>query len=290
MEAAGVACGALSLPSDASSPASASVTLSDGTMFPMVSFGLQVYDDDRAKKYTLEALEAGYRNFFASVLAQNQRGFGRAVRESNVARSDIFVCGSVLSNRARGFDAAFASSKQGCDENLRALDVGPLDMIMLDYPGPDDDSIRGQWAALEQMHKEGKVRSLSVSNFSPQQLDVILKDPTFSLKPTVNQLPIGVGYKTTYNKRQIDENTKRGILVQAWSPLRVVGPNAKSLCAEIGALYNKSPQQIALKYLLQRGIAFTTQSTKKNRIQESIDLFDFDLSPADLAKLDEVQG
>ena len=109
--------------------------LNDGTAFPAVSFGLQVYDDNAAYKYTMLALECGYRNFFASVLAGNQRGFGKAVRASGIPRSDLYVCGSVLSNRARGFDAAYAASKRGCDENLAALDVGPLDNIMLDYPG-----------------------------------------------------------------------------------------------------------------------------------------------------------
>ncbi|MEM9511682.1 MAG: aldo/keto reductase, partial [Cyanobacteria bacterium P01_E01_bin.48] len=97
---------------------------------------------------TLTALECGYRNFFASVLAGNQRGFAKAVKQSGIDRKDIFVCGSVLSNRAQGYEAALRSTRRGCDENLEALGDG-LDMIMLDYPGPDRDSVRGQWAGLE---------------------------------------------------------------------------------------------------------------------------------------------
>ena len=128
-----------------------SVKLCDGTQFPVVSFGLQVYDDEAAYKYTTLALECGYRNFFASVLAGNQKGFGKAVRNSGIPRDELYICGSVLSNRARGEEAAFQSTKRGCDANFRDLGIGKLDMIMLDYPGPDAESIQAPWRGLENM-------------------------------------------------------------------------------------------------------------------------------------------
>jgi len=143
----------------------ARITLNDGLSWPLASFGLQVYDDDTAKELTLIALEVGHRNFFSSVLARNQRGFARAVKESGIPRSELVICGSVLSNSARGFDAAYRLSKKGCDDNLRAFavgDIGYCDMIMLDYPCNDADGIRGQWAALEEMKREGGAMSLAV--------------------------------------------------------------------------------------------------------------------------------
>ena len=105
--------------------------------FPVASFGLQIYSDDVAYKLTLLALEAGFRNFFASVLANNQRGFAKAIRDSGISRKDLYICGSVLSNRAQGEERAYIKTKQGCVENCRAFSVGNidyLDMIMLDYP------------------------------------------------------------------------------------------------------------------------------------------------------------
>lgn len=260
--------------------------LSDGVAFPLVSFGLQIYDDESAFRYTMTALECGYRNFFASVLAGNQRGFGRAVRASGVPRSEIFVCGSVLSNRAQGFNDALKLTRRGCDTNIADLGVGPLDMIMLDYPGPDADSIRGQWQGLQDMKNREEVRSLSLSNFSPEQLDVVMLDDRFPVKPSVNQLPLGVGYKPVLNRRLLAENAKRNILVQAWSPLRVVSPSAKAECARIGRAYSKSPQQIALKWIVQKGASFTTQTTKTEHFRENIDIFDFTLSDDDIARLD----
>ena len=261
-----------------------SVKLCDGTQFPVVSFGLQVYDDEAAYKYTTLALECGYRNFFASVLAGNQKGFGKAVRNSGIPRDELYICGSVLSNRARGEEAAFQSTRRGCDANFRDLNIGKLDMIMLDYPGPDAESIQGQWRGLENMRKDGGVTSLAVSNFSPQQLDVVLKSP--GGKPTVNQLPLGVGYKTKQNADLLKENKKRGVLVQAWSPLRVLSSGALSACAAVGKQYGKTPQQIALKWILAKGATYTCQTTSRQHFQEDIDVFDFELSAKDLAFLD----
>lgn len=182
--------------------------LSDGkTSFPVCSFGLQIYNDDTAYQLTRMALDVGYRNFFASVLAGNQRGFARAVRDALISdpaktptgsvtsravtgdsmtpsmtsatissrrltRQDLFICGSVLSNRARGYEAAYQATVRGWKENIRTFREGSddqitiLDQIMLDYPGPDDDSIRGQWKGLEEMYHRGLVRTLSISNFS----------------------------------------------------------------------------------------------------------------------------
>ena len=273
---------------------SASVKLSDGTPFQLASFGLQVYDDERARQYTLQALEAGYRNFFASVLAQNQRGFARAIKESGVPRSELFICGSVLSNRVSGFDGAKALSAKGCRENMEAFATGGIDyidMIMLDYPGPDAASIKGQWAALTELADTGACKTLAVSNFSPDQLDLLLT-PETKYKPLVNQLPLGVGFQTAKNKNLLAENKKRGVLVQAWSPLRTLGPNAKALCADIGAKQSppKSAQQVALKWIAAVGASYTTQSKRESRIREGIDIFDFSLSADDMAKLSAVEG
>merc|ERR1712151_1445138 len=88
--------------------------LNTGQNFPFASFGLQIYDDAEAQKLTAIALKAGYRNFFASVLARNQKGFARAIKESGIPREEIFICGSVLSNTARGYDAAKTATLRGC--------------------------------------------------------------------------------------------------------------------------------------------------------------------------------
>eukprot|EP00873_Tetraselmis_striata_P011942 jgi/Tetstr1/432206/TSEL_021662.t1 len=251
--------------------------------FPLASFGLQVYDDDTARKLTLLALEVGYRNFFSSVLAYNQRGFAAAVKESGIPRSELYICGSVLSNRTRGFDAARKLSATGCAENMAAFAVGGidyLDMIMLDYPGPDADSVRGQWAALEDMKTAGLVTDLAVSNFSPAQLDTVLA--TGGSPITCNQLPFSVanpmpGY--------IEANAKRGVLVQSWSPLSRLSRGQLQVCADIGKAYGKSGHQVALRWIVERGASFAVQSKKRSHFEQDLDVFDWSLSGADMERL-----
>merc|ERR1719487_1014608 len=155
---------------------SPNVKLNNGLSFPSVSFGLQVYDDGTAEDLTTIALQAGIRNFFSSVLAGNQRGFGRAIANTSVPRSEIFICGSVNTGggACSGKGDCKTQTASGCETNLQDIGVKQLDMIMLDYPAGDCDSIQGQWEAFEDMMKAGKTRSIAVSNFSPTQLDCLI--------------------------------------------------------------------------------------------------------------------
>lgn len=198
------------------------------------------------------------------------------------------ISGTVLSNRVNGGQAAYQKTKQGCLENMSAMAVGnidKLDMIMLDYPGPSDESIRGQWQAFEEMHSQDKtVDDLAVSNFSPNQLDAILanKDAT---KPTVNQLPFSVAY---HPQGILDYNSKRDILVQSWSPLSRVLPRYGDVLSEIGKNYGKSAAQVGLRWIVQNGAAFSTQSKSKSHFEEDLNVFDFSLSDGEMAKITQL--
>ncbi|KAL9183895.1 hypothetical protein ACHAXT_004751 [Thalassiosira profunda] len=259
----------------------ASVTLNSGNKkeFPLASFGLQVYDDDTAYKLTLTALEVGYRNFFASVLAKNQKGFAKAVKASGIPRDELYICGTVLSNRVSGESVAYQKTKQGCLENMEVMAAGQidhLDMIMLDYPGPNDESIRGQWRAFEEMlSKDKTVDDLAVSNFSPNQLDAILvnKDAT---KPTVNQLPFSVAY---HPAGIVDYNAARHIGAILVAPLKAIGKN-----------YGKSAAQVGLRWIVQSGAAFSTQSKKRSHFEEDLKVFDFALSNEEMEKISGLAG
>jgi diketogulonate reductase-like aldo/keto reductase len=286
---------ALEETADATTSFSDTVLLKDAaqTKFPLVSFGLQIYDDATAYRLTRQALEVGYRNFFASVLAGNQRGFAQAIRDSGVERKDLFVCGSVVSNRAVGYEKARQRTALGWQRNLEAFSVGRidyLDQILLDFPGPDEESILGQWAAFTDMMDQGYTKTLAVSNFSPAQLRVICS-PADSTKsrynPVVNQLPFNVAY---HPGNVMDENAHFGVLVQAWAPLggSTGGFNAKikAACNQIGQKYQKSGSQVALRWIVQKGGAVCTQTTKKEHFVEDLNIFDFQLSSDDMVMLD----
>ena len=257
-------------------------------------FRSQIYDDDTAYKLTLIALEVGYRNFFASVLAGNQRGFAKAIRDSQIPRDELFICGSVVSNRVQGFDNAKRSTTSGWNKNMDAFSVGNidyLDQIMLDYPGPDNESIRGQWSSFIDMMEQKYTKTLAVSNFSLQQLQTIVNrdDPTIrKYNPVVNQLPFSVAY---HPGSVIADNANCGVLVQAWAPLGgSLGGRFDALkmatCQKIGSAYNKSASQVALRWIIQKGGSICTQTKKKEHFIEDLNIFDFTLSPADMAVLD----
>jgi diketogulonate reductase-like aldo/keto reductase len=257
--------------------------------FPLASFGLQIYDNETAYRLTLVALEAGYRNFFASVLANNQQGFAKAIRDSGISRDDLYICGTVLSNRVNSYKDAYALTQKGCYENLNVMNkysngiITDLDMIMLDYPAKIEESIRGQWESFCDFAKEGHVSHLAVSNFNPMQLDACIDNT--GIIPTVNQLPFSIA---NHPKGLMDENTKRGIHVQSWSPLSSTLPRYKATMAEIGSKYGKSAAQVGLRWIVQNGGSFCVQSKKKEHFVDDLCVFDFELSKSDMATLSDL--
>ncbi len=267
----------------AASPTAA--TLNDGLQFPKVSFGLQVYDDATAQQYTSLALKAGVTNFFASVLAGNQKGFGAALAASDVPRDNLFVCGSANTASCSGSDDCYQQTVAACHTNLADLGAaggleGFLDMIMLDYPAGDCDSIRGQWRAFEEMLANKTTKSIAVSNFSPQQLACL---PANGTTPAVNQLPYSVGHGADTS---VADNAKAGgIIVQAYSPLGSGGVLSDPDCVSIGKAHNKSSAQVALRWILQRNATFTTSSSSLAHFQDDLAIFDFKLSAQEMATL-----
>eukprot|EP00035_Acanthoeca_spectabilis_P003276 m.92231 g.92231 ORF g.92231 m.92231 type:complete len:294 (+) comp12027_c0_seq1:648-1529(+) len=258
-------------------------TLNNGLKFDSASFGLQVYGDDTAKQYTLLAIKAGFRNFFSSVLAGNQNGFGEAVAASPVPRDELFICGSVNtgSGACSGFDDCKTQTAQGCADNLQAIGVKQLDMIMLDYPASDCASIQGQWAAFEEMLGANQTRSLAVSNFDVTQLQCITSNASATV-PAVNQLQFSVG---TPDPGIVDDAKAGGILVQAYSPLGSGSLPTDPDCVKIGKAHNKSGAQVALRWIVQRNATYSTQASTLAYFQEDVSVFDFELTPTEMATL-----
>lgn len=257
--------------------------------FPLASFGLQIYDNDVAYKLTETALNVGYRNFFASVLAGNQKGFAQAIKDSNIPRDEIYICGTVLSNRANTYKEAYDKTYKGCLENYDVMNkysdgkIDYLDMIMLDYPCTFDDGVKGQWEAFNKFLNEDKVVHLAVSNFSSKQLDICAD---IGPAPTVNQLPFSIA---NHPKSMIDYNIKRNVHVQSWSPLSSTLPRYKSIMTDIGKKYNKNAAQVGLRWIIQNGSSYCVQSKKASHFEEDLNVFDFELSKKDMDTLTNLQ-
>mmetsp|Transcript_21648 Transcript_21648/g.69912 ORF Transcript_21648/g.69912 Transcript_21648/m.69912 type:complete len:165 (-) Transcript_21648:489-983(-) len=161
--------------------------------------------------------------------------------------------------------------------------------MQLDYPGPDDASIQGQWAALEEMQAAKLTRSIAVSNYNARQLDAVL-----GMKgtiPALNQLPYGVGFGSYYDRlggaaKVVQDNLKRGVAVQAWSPLRkaLSGP-ALEACEQVGRKYGKTAAQVALRWIVDTSVTFTTQTKSRSHFEEDLNIFDFQLTSEEVTLL-----
>lgn len=287
----------------------AATTLSDNTTrFPLVSFGLMIYDNEEmAFNLTRMALSAGFRNFVVDT--GHRETFARACVESGIPREDLFVTAALpLMNDdgneeekdtpklsiGRTVEDAYTLTVTRCRETLAAFSaLRYVDQLLLDsYPGTSCGYIRRQWRALEESVDAKLVRTLAVTNFNAAKLDCLLDDSSLKIGPVVNQLPYNIAY---HPANIIRENTDRGLLVQAWSPLGgglsgKFTDGMRSICADIGRRHNKSFAQVALRWVVQKGAAFTTQSTVREHFLEDIDIFNFDLSEEEVKILDDLAG
>ena len=156
-------------------------------------------------------------------------------------------------------------------------------MLMLDYPAADTcDGIVGQWAAFEELYTAKKVRTIAVSNFSPDQLRCITSNSSATV-PSVNQMSYSVGHG---HDTVVADDAKFGVRVQAYSPLGSGSLAGDSLLKQIGASHKKSAAQVALRWILQHNVTINTQSTHAQYLKEDVDIFDFTLSEKEMSQLD----
>jgi 2,5-diketo-D-gluconate reductase A len=252
-----------------------SITLNDGTLIPQLGFGVWQVAPEEVKAATLTALEVGYRHIDTAEMYGNEVGVGEAVRESGLAREDIFVT-SKLNN---GFHDR-ADALRAFETTLTDLNIGYLDLFLIHWPLPAVGDFVETWKALEEMKASGRVRSIGVSNFHAPHLQRLF-DETGTV-PSVNQIEVHP-YLTQTELRAF--NTAHGIVTEAWSPLA----SGKVLDnAELGAIaerIGKSVAQVTLRWHIQRGDIVFPKSVTRARIQQNFEVFDFELTDADIAAI-----
>jgi len=278
---------------------SSALALNDGTRLPLACFGVQIYDDETARARVATALEAGFRSFFASIESGNQVGVARALADSAVPRGELYIGGSILSDAAVGYRSAYRETRRGVERNLENMAVGSggrigqLDQLLLEYPAAGRDSVVGQWRALEDAQAAGLVRTIGVSNFSPRQLDFLLADTRTNVVPALNQLPYSLAFRQPYATIR-DEHLRRGIALQAWSPLggpsQLISQGALRELAAIGAELQprRTAYQVGLRWILQSGVGVSLHSSRLDHLREDLEALHFELGPAQMRRLDAI--
>lgn len=251
------------------------LTLSNGVKMPQEGFGIfQIPDHKEAKRCVLDALDTGYRLIDTAAAYMNENAVGKAVRESGVKREDVFVTSKVWVQ-----DMNYEGAEKAIDASLSKLGFDYLDLMLLHQPMGD---YYGAWRALEEAYKAGKLRAIGMANCYPQVIaDMCL---TVDIKPMVNQVEMHPFFQQQLN---LDTMKEFGVVPQAWGPFAEGNHNIFNhpVLSEIGKKYGKSAAQAALRWNIQRGVSVIPKSTHKERMEQNISVWDFELSQEDMEQI-----
>ena len=250
------------------------IKLSNGVMMPQLGYGVYQVTPEECERCVSDALSVGYRMIDTAQAYHNEEGVGNAVKKSGIARDEVFIVSKIwISNY--GYEKA----KTSIDESLRKLQTEYIDLMLLHQPFCDR---YGAYRALEEAYREGKLRAIGVSNFYPDHLIDLASN--VEVKPMVNQVETHVFDQQVEAQKYMDELDCR---IMSWGPL-AEGRNgffSNELLGEIGKKYGKSIPQVALRWLLQRGVIIIPKSTHKERMAENLNIFDFELTANDMAQI-----
>lgn len=248
------------------------VKLNNGVEMPLISFGVYQIPKEDTKRCVLDAIKSGYRGIDTAQSYFNESEVGDAIVECGVPREELFITTKVWIDHY-GYEACKAS----VEESLRKLKTEYLDLCLLHQPFSD---YYGAYRALEDLYAEGKIKAIGVSNFYPDRLtDICMFDR--KVIPAVNQVEVN-----PYNAQWFAQENmeKHGVKMEAWAPFGEGRNNlfTNETLVSIGKKYNKSSAQVMLRWLIQRGVIVACKSTHIERMQENINVFDFELTEEDM--------
>jgi 2,5-diketo-D-gluconate reductase A len=252
------------------------IHLKDGASMPQLGYGLWRVPVAEAQAATSEALAAGYRSLDTARIYENEAAVGQALRASGVPRDEVFVT-TKLWNDAHGSDAA----RRAFDQSLSLMGLDYVDLYLIHWPAPKQDRYVETWKALLQLRKEGRVRSVGVSNFGVAHL-TRLADETGEMPP-INQIELHPRFA---QKSLRAFHKQHGIVTEAWSPLGQGQLLDDPVIVEIAGKLGRSPAQVILRWHLDHGHVVIPKSVTPARIHENFAVFDFELDEIDRKRID----
>lgn len=251
------------------------VTLNNGVQMPTLGFGVfQVPDPAECERSVRDVIDVGYRLLDTATSYGNEEAVGNAIRSHGIDRSELFVTTKLWIE-----DASYEGAKAAFERSINKLQLDYLDLWLIHQPYGD---VYGAWRAMEELHREGRIRAIGVSNFYPDRLvDFVLHN---QITPAVNQIEIHPFHQQADAQTLLEEYK---VQPEAWGPF-AEGKNglfSNDVLGAIGSKHGKTNAQVVLRWLNQRGIVAIPKSVRKERMAENFAIFDFDLDEQDMATI-----
>jgi len=244
------------------------VELNNGLEMPILGFGVfQVPDAKDCERCVLDAIQTGYRLIDTAASYLNESAVGAAIKESGVARKELFVTTKLWVQ-----DAGYETTKNAFEKSLKKLQLDYLDLYLIHQPFGD---VYGSWRAMEELYSEGRIKAIGVSNFPPDRImDLMIHN---KVVPAVNQIETHPFNQQIQTQKFLQENK---VQIESWGPFAEGKNNIfhNDLLLSIAARHKKSVAQVILRWLTQRGVVVIPKSVHKERIVENFDVFNFELS------------
>ena len=250
-------------------------SLSNGVKLPMIGYGtFQIKDAAQCEQCVSEALEAGYRLFDTAASYENEVAIGRALRGSRVPRDEWFVTTKLWVQ-----DASYEGAKKAIETSMQKLGLDYIDLYLLHQPMGD---YIGAYRAMEEAYKEGKLKAIGVCNFYPNRLADLCE--TVEVKPAVNQVELHPFFQ---QENALALMKQYGVHPEAWGPFAEGnhGIFTHPVLSAIGQKYGKSAAQVALRWNVQRGVTVIPKSVHRERMEQNMAIWDFQLSNEDMAEI-----
>lgn len=255
-------------------PSSRTVTLNNGVKMPILGLGVYQMNAEDCERCVVDAIQAGYRMIDTAAAYRNEEAVGKALKRVDVPREQLFVTTKLWVS-----DVTYDKAKPAFERSMKLLGLDYLDLYLIHQPFND---IYGAWRAMQELLKEGRIKAIGVSNFHPDRvMDLIANN---EVKPAVNQIETHVFCQQIAAQKFLLEEK---VQMESWAPFAEGRNNMfeNETLKSIGAKYGKTVAQVVVRWLTQRGIVAIPKSSKKERIIENANVFDFQLSAEDLAEI-----
>lgn len=255
------------------------VELNNGVKMPWLGLGVyKTKEGAEVEQAVKAAIKAGYRSIDTAAMYQNERGVGKAIKETDIPREDLFVTTKVW-NDDQGYD----STLRAFEESQKKLDLEYIDLYLIHWPVTG--KYKETWKALERLYEEGLAHAIGVSNFQIHHLqDVMTKS---NIKPAVNQVEFHPRLTQVELRRFCQAEN---IQLEAWSPLTRGQIFDHPTIASLAEKYGKTPAQIILRWDLQHEVVTIPKSVHEHRIKENAEIFDFEIAPEDMVQIDSLNA